>query len=103
MIFISGTSKRFLLSYILISSAAFCYPALAKQLTPNITLDTNIRIQASDVDNADLGTEGSKNVEAGALEARFRLTGNLNENMLFFWEGRGVANVGRRGFQSADT
>ena len=103
MIFISGTSKRFLLSYILISSAAFCSPALAKQLTPNITLDTNIRIQASDVDNADLGTEGSKNVEAGALEARFRLTGNLNENMLFFWEGRGVANVGRRGFQSADT
>ena len=101
--FISKYSKRFLLSCILISGATFCYPALAKQLTPNITLDTDMRIQASGIDNADRGTGGSKNRKAGALEARFKLTGNFNENMLLFLEGRGVANVGRRGFQSTDT
>ena len=103
MMFIFRYSKFFLLPCILIFNAVFCSTVLAKQRTPGITLDTDVRFQAVDVYNADLGTNDSKSIESGAFAARFRLTGNFNENMLLFWEGRGVANVGRRGFQSADT
>ena len=101
--FISKYFRIFLPSCVFIFGTVFCFSVSAKQLTPGITLDTDVRFQAVDVDNADLDTNGSKNIGSGSFAARFRLTGNFSENMLLFWEGRGVANVGRRGFQSADT
>ena len=101
--FILKFFRIFLLSCVFIFGVVFCFPVLAKQLTPGITLDTDVRFQAVDVDNADLGTNDSKNIKSGAFAARFKLTGNLSKNVLIFWEGRGVANIGRRGFQSVDT
>lgn len=86
-----------------ISFAGFCSPAFAKQITPDIILDTSVRMQVADVNNSDLNTSGSNNVGAGALEARFKLTDNFNKDALLFLDASAVGSLGRGGFQSADT
>ena len=78
-------------------------PAVAAQITPNVKLDTDLRFQASDLRNSDLGTHGAKNIGLAAAEAKFKLTADLNAATLLFWEGRAVGGVGRSGFQSSDT
>jgi alginate production protein len=80
-----------------------CPSALAAQLSPTMTLDTEVRLQGVDTRNADLGTSGSDNAATGAAEVKFKFTNNFNENALFYWEGRAVGNAGRGGVQDEDT
>lgn len=96
--------RRALFQVLLATCALLPLTAAAAELAPNVTLDTDLRLQAGDLNNADLGTgTGTNNSALGAAEARFKLNAHLNENTLFFWEGRGVGNVGRGGFESSDT
>lgn len=69
----------------------------------SIELHTEVRAQAVDLHNGDLDTSGSDNIGAASLEARLHLTAHINEDALFFLEGRGVAGAGRGGVESADT
>lgn len=78
-------------------------PAFTAELTPNITLDTDVKLQASNLDNADLGTAGSDNDTSGAVETRFRLNAKINENVRFYWDGRAVLADDNGGFQTTDT
>lgn len=84
-------------------AAAAPAPALADEVAPGVFLDTNLRFQAADLHNPDLGTSGDDNVANVAGEARFQLTARFNEDALFFWEGRAVVLGGRGGYQSNDT
>jgi alginate production protein len=77
--------------------------ATAPANSPPVTVQTEIRAQAVDLNNGDLGTSGSDNIAAAALEARLKLTAHLSDNALFFGEARGVASAGRGGVESADT
>jgi hypothetical protein len=78
-------------------------PATASQLTPNVTLDSEFRLQAFDQNNANLGTSSSRNTASSGAESLFRLTANFTPSTLFYWEGRGVGTLGRGGFESTDT
>jgi alginate production protein len=97
--------KQFLFFWIFsfIVSISFSFPASAAETPSRFTLNTDVRLQGVDTRNADLGTTGSDNVGTGSLEARVRLTGNITDNALVFWDGRVVFRPDRGGFQSEDT
>lgn len=77
--------------------------AQAKQITPSLNIDTEVKLQVSDTDNFDLGTAGSDNILTGGLATRVMLTKNISENALIFWDGRAVFRPDRGTFQSSDT
>jgi hypothetical protein len=88
-------------------AVCICTAARAETLPPPANppylLETQIKLQGTDEDNANLGAGGSNNIGLLSAEARLRLTANINDNTLFFWEGRGVGGIGRGGFESSDT
>lgn len=78
-------------------------PARAAEISPGVTLDTELRLQGVGLHNGDLGTSGDDTLANAALAARFLLTAHFNPDNFFFWEGRAVASAGRAGFESGDT
>lgn len=78
-------------------------PARAAEISPGVTLDTEIRAQGVALHNGDLGTSGEDTLSNAALAARFQLTAHFTPDNLFFWEGRAVASTGDAGFESGDT
>lgn len=90
---------------ILTVGALLCAPAYAQSesapATSPVMYEGQLKFQAVDQNNTNLGAGGN----AGLLgaEARLKMTVNINEDALFFWEGRGVGGVGRSGFETSDT
>lgn len=74
----------------------------AAQLTPNVVLDTSVRIQGVEENNVNLGT-GSRHSETLSTEATFRMNARLSPSALFVWEARAAGGVGRASAQNADT
>jgi hypothetical protein len=73
------------------------------QVTPGTTIETELRTQVFGEENSRFGTTGSNHTQSAGEEARFKLTSYFNPDTLFFWEGRGVATLGRGGFETSDT
>jgi len=71
--------------------------ALAAQPPPAFTLNTDVRLQAADEDS------GGSNAGAGATEINVRLNAPLGMNNFFYSEARAVGDLGRLGFETADT
>jgi alginate production protein len=98
--------NSFLISTVILfaTTAGFSTEAsAAKEVTPGITLDTDLRAQLGDIANGDLNTSGRDNAGTAALMGDFRVTDNFSPEALFLWEGRAVLGAGHGGFESADT
>jgi hypothetical protein len=90
-----------------VSGAGLCAQAQAASASPGgsapaVVLDSQVRFQGIDDNNAGFGT-GRDNSALAGVEARLKLTAKLSENSLFYWEGRGVAGAGHAGFETSDT
>jgi hypothetical protein len=70
---------------------------------PQYVLHADVTAQGVDLNNGDLGTDGSSNAANGSLEVRPQFTWNFNPHALFYGEARAVAGVGNGSNESGDT